>query len=225
MAPLYFQPGRLQDRKAQGRGRGWFPCPRQPRRVDAARISPFSTPALLQLTQVLRDALTPILHDGEKAELHATDSGTGLDLVLALRTQTDPGADRVHWPGFSGHGVARILFNNEILMEEGRPPPSPSRGCGSGFCRPRHSARRPPKAKRRCRSHVWTLTKGAKNINGPVSPRLGTFALALAKKATSMHARADAALLAALAAAAKRNLGRGGLSPPAKGAISRSSGR
>ena len=72
------------------------------------------TPGLFGLAQKLRDALAPILHDGEKAEMHATDSDTGLDLAFRWERKLTPALTSAIAGAFAGSGVARIVFNKEM---------------------------------------------------------------------------------------------------------------
>src|SRR5579863_6861623 len=48
------------------------------------------TPALLALTEDLRHGLEPILADGEKAEVHVTETDAGLDLAFRWARKLKP---------------------------------------------------------------------------------------------------------------------------------------
>ena len=81
------------------------------------------TPALFDLTQRLRDrAGRRFSHDGEKAELHVTETDNGLDLAFRWRAQADFRAD-----GRAGQGFRAAMaspaspFNGEIVLEQAMP--------------------------------------------------------------------------------------------------------
>src|ERR1700744_3152390 len=79
------------------------------------------TPALLALTETLRHALAPILSEGEKAELHVTQTDTGLDLAFRSPRKLTPALTTAIAQSLSGSGVARIIFNGEMLFEQNVP--------------------------------------------------------------------------------------------------------
>ena len=162
------------------------------------------TPALLKLTQTVRDALMPILHDGEKAELHATDSDTGLDLSLRCERKLTPALIGQLAKSFQGQGVARLLFNNDMVLEEAIP--AVTLGGAKVLLPPQAFLQATREGEAALQSHVLELTKGAKNI-ADLFAGLGTFALALARKAKVHAVEQDATLLKALAAAARDTSG------------------
>ena len=162
------------------------------------------TPALLKLTQTVRDALTPILHDGEKAELHATDSDTGLDISLRCERKLTPALIGQLAKFFQGQGVARLLFNNDMVLEEAIP--AVTLGGAKVLLPPQAFLQATREGEAALQSHVLELTKGAKNI-ADLFAGLGTFALALARKAKVHAVEQDANLLKALAAAARDTSG------------------
>lgn len=155
------------------------------------------TPALLNLTQTLRAALTPILHDGEKAEIHAADSETGLDLAFRCERKLTPALTAALARAFAGKGIARILFNDEILMEDAAP--AITLAGAKVLLPPQAFLQATAQGEAALQSHVLELTKGAKSI-ADLFAGLGTFTLALAKKAKVHAVEQDATLLAALAA-------------------------
>ncbi len=162
------------------------------------------TPALLKLTQTVRDALGPIMHDGEKAELHATDSDTGLDLSLRCERKLTPALIGQLAKSFAGQGVARLLFNNDMVLEEAAP--AVTLGGAKVLLPPQAFLQATREGEAALQSHVLELTKGAKNI-ADLFAGLGTFALALARKAKVHAVEQDAPLLKALAAAARDTSG------------------
>ena len=162
------------------------------------------TPALLKLAQLLRSALTPILHDGEKAEVHATDSDTGLDLSLRCERKLTPALTAQLAEAFAGQGIARLLFNNDTALENAAPAVTLA---GARVALPPQAflqATREGEAA--LQSHVLELTRGAKTI-ADLFAGLGTFTLALARKAKVHAVEQDATLLKALAAAARDTSG------------------
>jgi 23S rRNA (uracil1939-C5)-methyltransferase len=162
------------------------------------------TPALLALTETLRDALTPILNDGEKAEAQATDCDNGIDLSIRCERKRTPALTASLAKAFAGRGVIRLLFNREIVLETAAPgvtlagvPVGPPSGAFLQATREGEAA---------LQAHVLELTKGAKTI-ADLFAGLGTFTFALARKAKVHAVEQDSAALAALAAAARNASG------------------
>ena len=158
------------------------------------------TPALFDLVQTLRLALEPILNEGEKAELHVTESDTGLDLAFRSPRKLTPALTGELARAFRGKGIARIIFNNDVLMENAAPTVSLG---GVKVTLPPHvflQATRQGEAA--LQSHVLALTKGAKQV-ADLFAGLGTFTFALARHAKVHAVEQDGAALAALAAAAR----------------------
>ena len=162
------------------------------------------TPALLALTQDLRRGLEPILAEGEKAEVHATETDTGLDLAFRWSRKLKPELTAAIAKAFAGSGIARIIFNGEMLSEQRIPAISFD---GIVVVPPPHAflqATREGEAALRAR--VLTLTEGAKHIADLFSG-LGTFALPLARRAKLHAVEQDAQALAALTNAARKAKG------------------
>ena len=162
------------------------------------------TPALLKLAQLLRSALTPILHDGEKAEIHATDSDTGLDLSLRCERKLTPALTAQLAEAFAGQGIARLLFNNDTVLENAAP--AVLLGGARVALPPQAFLQATREGEAALQSHVLELTRGAKTI-ADLFAGLGTFTLALARKAKVHAVEQDATLLKALAAAARDTSG------------------
>src|SRR5262249_53722525 len=78
-------------------------------------------PALLGLTVAVRQAFGAILAEGEKAEIHATESDTGLDLAFRWSRKLTPQLTMEIARAFSGIDIARIIFNGEMLTERRKP--------------------------------------------------------------------------------------------------------
>ncbi len=162
------------------------------------------TPALLKSTQALRAALALILHDGEKAELHATDSDCGLDLSFRCERKLTPALTAALASAFAAKGIARILFNDAMVMEEAAP--AVTIAGARVLLPPQAFLQATAEGEAALQNHVLELTKGARNI-ADLFAGLGTFTLALARKARVHAVEQDATLLAALAAAARDTSG------------------
>jgi 23S rRNA (uracil1939-C5)-methyltransferase len=162
------------------------------------------TPALLGLTGTLRRALAPILSEGEKGEVHATETDTGLDLAFRSPRKLTPALTASVAQAFAGHSIARISFNDEILTEQNIPQIAFG---GIAVAVPPHaflqSTREGEAALTAC---VLALTEGAKTVADLFSG-MGTFALPLARRAKVLAVEQDAHALAVLAVAARRAKG------------------
>jgi 23S rRNA (uracil1939-C5)-methyltransferase len=159
------------------------------------------TPALLRLTDVLRQALSPILSDGEKGEVHATETDTGLDLAFRSPRKLSAALTAAIAQAFSGRNIARISFNGEMLLEQAVP-------CIAfediAVAVPPHAflqATREGEAALTAR--VLALTEGAKSVADLFSG-LGTFALPLARRAKVHAVEQEPDALAVLAQAARK---------------------
>jgi 23S rRNA (uracil1939-C5)-methyltransferase len=158
------------------------------------------TPALFNLAQTLRIALAPILNEGEKAELHVSEADNGLDLAFRTPRKLTPALTSELAAAFRGKDVARMIFNNEIVMENAAPIVNLS---GANVTLPPHAflqATRQGEAA--LQEHVMALMKGARHI-ADLFAGLGTFTFALARQAKVHAVEQDGAALAALAAAAR----------------------
>jgi 23S rRNA (uracil1939-C5)-methyltransferase len=167
------------------------------------------TPRLLRLTETLRAVLTPVMNAGEKCELHATDSDTGLDLAFRWERKLTPALTSALAKGFAGpnsanKGIARVLFNKDIVMENA--PPTVRLGDANVMLPPHAFLQATREGEAALRTHMLELTQGAK-IVADLFAGLGTFSLALARQARVHAVEQDAAALAALAAAARATSG------------------
>jgi 23S rRNA (uracil1939-C5)-methyltransferase len=158
------------------------------------------TPALLRLTDTLRAVLAPVMNAGEKCELYATDSDTGLDLAFRWERKLTAALTSALAKGFAGKGIARIIFNNDILMENAAP--TIRLGTANVMLPPHAFLQATREGEDALRAHVLALTQGAKQV-ADLFAGLGTFSLALARQAKVHAVEQDAAALAALAAAAR----------------------
>jgi 23S rRNA (uracil1939-C5)-methyltransferase len=158
------------------------------------------TPGLFALVGALRQKLEPLFGVGETAELHVTESDTGFDCALRWRAGLPPTLQTALSTALSGLGIARLTMNREIVFETALPaisldgikvvlPPNPflqSTAQGEAALQER-VLKRVGKAK-----SVADLFAG-----------VGTFALALARKAKVHAVEQDKDAVAALAQAAK----------------------
>jgi 23S rRNA (uracil1939-C5)-methyltransferase len=162
------------------------------------------TPTLLALAGVLRQALAPILAEGEKAEIHVTETDTGLDLAFRWRRKLTPQLTAEIARAFSGSDIARIVFNGEMLTERRKPDVSFG---GVAVTPPPHAflqATREGGAMLQAR--VLALTENAKMV-ADLFAGLGTFTLPLARRAKVHAVEQEADALSALADAVRKAKG------------------
>jgi 23S rRNA (uracil1939-C5)-methyltransferase len=162
------------------------------------------SPALFALAAELRAALSPILHDGEKWECHVTETDTGLDLAFRSPRKLTPALTAALAHGFAKSHIARIIFNNEIAMEQGVPMVALG---GAKVVPPPHGflqATREGEAS--LQDHVLSLTAKARHV-ADLFAGLGTFTFALARNARVHAVEQEHDALAALASAAKSTPG------------------
>ena len=162
------------------------------------------TKVLREFTATLRQGLMPILAEGEKAEAHVSETDTGLDLAF-------------HWPrklkssltadiakAFAGAGIARITFNDEMLLERVKPEIAFD---GIAVMPPPHAfVQATREGEKALQARVADLTKGAKAIVD-LFAGIGTFSLPLARQAKVHAVEQDSGALAALADAARKAKG------------------
>jgi 23S rRNA (uracil1939-C5)-methyltransferase len=165
------------------------------------------TPALFGLVDRLRAVMGEILGDNEAAELHATETDAGFDLAFRWQRRTTPTliATLARWAGQAD--VARITLRKDILVELA----PPVLRIGSADVRlPPHAFLQPTReGEAFLQAQVLGALAGAKAV-ADLFAGCGTFALRLAEKAKVHVVELDAAMLDALAAAARRA---GGLKP------------
>jgi len=162
------------------------------------------TPALLALTGDLRRALGQILSDGEKGEVHATDTGTGLDLAFRSPRKLTPGLTAAIAQGFAGLPVARIVFNGEIVFEQDVPHVVFD---GMAVALPPHSFLQPTReSEAALTARVLALAEGAKTV-ADLFAGMGTFSLPLARRAKVHAVEQEGEALAVLAEAVRKAKG------------------
>jgi 23S rRNA (uracil1939-C5)-methyltransferase len=162
------------------------------------------TPALHDLAGQLRSALTPILHDGEKAELHATETDSGLDLSFRCTRKLSPALTAQIAAAFAPLPVARVIFNDQILLEQQKP--MVRIGGADVLLPPQAFLQASGAGEAALQARVLALMDGAKHI-ADLFAGLGTFTLPLARRAKVHAVEQDGAALAALADAARKSQG------------------
>ena len=162
------------------------------------------TPALFALVGILRKALPSILNDTENAELHVTESDTGLDLAFRAARKLTPELASALARSLGGKNVARIIFNNELVLENTVPLVNLA---GAQVALPPVAFLQASReGEGALQDHVRALLKGAKHI-ADLFAGLGTFTFALAPKARVHAVEQDEAALAALARAVRATSG------------------
>jgi 23S rRNA (uracil1939-C5)-methyltransferase len=162
------------------------------------------SPALFALTGTLRQALRPIFHEGEKWECHVTDTDTGLDLAFKSPRKLTPALTGTLAHALSKPDIARVMFNNEMVMEHAVPIVTLA---GAHVAPPPHAflqATREGEAA--LQEHVISLTAKAKHV-ADLFAGLGTFTFALAARAKVHAVEQDSEALAALLSAARSTPG------------------
>ena len=162
------------------------------------------TPGLFGLVSDLRTALAPILHDGEKADLHATETATGLDLAFRLPRKLTPALTAQIAGAFAARNVARIIFNDQIVLEQQKP--QLRLGPALVNLPPQAFLQATAAGEAALQARVLALTEGAKNI-ADLFAGLGTFTLPLAVHARIHAVEQNGAALEALASAARGTQG------------------
>jgi 23S rRNA (uracil1939-C5)-methyltransferase len=155
------------------------------------------TPGIFALVQQLRTRLAFLK---EPAELHITESLTGFDLAIRSPQKLNATLTTQMAEAATGLNVARILFNNVLVLETMAPEVDEAR---ARVKLPPHVFLQPTsEGEVALQARVLEIAGKAKAICD-LFAGLGTFALALAKKAKVHAVEQDVPALAALATAAK----------------------
>jgi 23S rRNA (uracil1939-C5)-methyltransferase len=155
------------------------------------------TPGIFALVQQLRTRLAFLK---EPAELHITESLTGFDLAVRSPQKLNATITTQMAEAVAGLNVARIVFNNVLVLETVAPEVDEGR---ARVKLPPHVFLQPTsEGEQALQARVLEIAGKAKAICD-LFAGLGTFALVLARTAKVHAAEQDAPALAALAAAAK----------------------
>ena len=180
-----------------------FHAPRSHELVDITECHVL-TPGLFKLAQGLRALFSKLLHEGETAELYVVEAENGFDLAISTKRKAAPEVTAQFATAAPKLNVIRVTSGDSLLYESAAPevtfgkarvqlPPNaflqPTRE-GEGILQA-HAAEAVGKAKR-----IADLFSGC-----------GTFTLPLAERAQVHAVDADAAMLGALAGAARRTSG------------------
>lgn len=162
------------------------------------------TKALLDFAGTLRRGLASILAEGEKAEVHVSETETGLDLAFRWPRKLKPSLTAEIAKAFAGTDIARIIFNGEVLLERTKPEIAFD---GIAVTPPPHAFLQATReGERVLQARVVGLTKVAKAIVD-LFAGIGTFSLPLAHHARIHAVEQDSDALAALADAARKTKG------------------
>ncbi|HEV7960212.1 MAG TPA: RsmD family RNA methyltransferase [Rhizomicrobium sp.] len=158
------------------------------------------TKPLLAFTATLRQGLAPILADGEKAEVHVSETGTGLDLAFRWPRKLTPALTAAIANVF-GTDTARVIFNGEIVLERAKPQIMFD---GVAVTPPSHAFLQATlDGERALQSRVLALTEGARTILD-LFAGIGTFSLPLARRAKVHAVEQDSEALTALSEAVRK---------------------
>jgi 23S rRNA (uracil1939-C5)-methyltransferase len=161
-------------------------------------------PALLRLAGQLRTALAPVLAEGEKGEVHVTETENGLDLAFRWQRKLNAALTAQISRSFQGQNIARIIFNGEILLEQA---PAMVQVGPVAVTPPSHGFLQATReGEEALQARVLALTRGARKI-ADLFAGIGTFALPLARNAKVHAVEEDQEALAALAEAARKASG------------------
>ena len=165
------------------------------------------TPGLFALLGALRQRLVPLFGVGEAAELHVTETHTGFDAAFRWRAGLTPALTAELTRALSGLGIARLTMGRDTVFETA--VPTVTLGGVAVALPPNPFLQSTADGEAALQARVIQIVGKAKLV-ADLFAGVGTFALALARKAKVHAVEQDAPALAALAAAAR---GAKGLKP------------
>jgi 23S rRNA (uracil1939-C5)-methyltransferase len=162
------------------------------------------TPRLFAAIARLREMMSAMLREGDKAEFHLTDTDTGIDLAIDWKYPIRPAlsTELAHWA--QNLKLARIAVGRDIAVELARPQIAigPAR-----VAVPPKAFLQPTREGEAALQHLATeALAGAKNI-ADLFAGCGTFTFALAPDARVHAVEQDKPLLDALAEAVRHTQG------------------
>ncbi len=155
------------------------------------------TPGLLGLVQALRERLAFFK---QPAEIHATETLTGFDLAFRAEQKLTPALTAGLAKAMEGLGVARLVFNNALVLENA--VPQVEEGGARVKLPPNAFLQSTAEGEAALQKRVLEIAGKAKRVCD-LFAGVGTFTLPLARKAKVHAVEQDVPLLAALADAAK----------------------
>jgi 23S rRNA (uracil1939-C5)-methyltransferase len=162
------------------------------------------TPRLFALVAQLREIMGAVLNDGENAEVHATDTDTGIDMAIRWprKINTQMTSQFAAWA--SKHKIARVTANGQPLTEFALPRVTFGK---TRVALPLESFLQPTReGEAALLAKVREALKGAKAI-ADFFAGCGTFSLPLAEQARVHAVEQDRSALVALADAARNTQG------------------
>jgi 23S rRNA (uracil1939-C5)-methyltransferase len=162
------------------------------------------TPGLLALVGDLRAKLEPIFGVGEAAELHVTQCDNGFDAAFRWSRKLTPNLVTLLSRALGDSGIVRLAMGKETVFETAAPVVT----LGPALVKPPpHAFLQPTRVgEAALQERVLAVTIKAKTMLDLFSG-LGTFSLPLAARAKVHAVEAEAAMLDALAAAARHAKG------------------
>ncbi len=162
------------------------------------------TPRLVRLASRLRRLMQGILADGQHAEAHVSEADNGIDIAFRASVQLKPALTRAFAEAATDMDVIRVLWNGALAFENAVPR---VRFGMADVDLPPQSFLQPVRAgEETLLAHVRDAVKGARSIADLFSG-CGTISLPLAERARVHAVEKDAAMLAALLAAARKTPG------------------
>ena len=162
------------------------------------------TPRLFAVVAQLREVMGAVLNDGENAEVHATDTDTGIDAAIRWERKINTAMTAQFATWAAKYRIARVTANGQILTGTAMPQVTFGKARVTlpveSFLQPTHDGEAALLAK------VREALKNAKAI-ADFFAGCGTFALPLAEQARVHAVEQDKTALAALAEAARNTQG------------------